>query len=1306
MKIIKFFFKIFVIILLISLLFWGGILALLHTQEGKQWIFQHLLAYVERKTQTEIDLESFSITFPLQFTLKNLSIKKEKKPVVALDSAEMTCSFSHLLHGRLIISSLHINQLHLFSLPTTEQPSPPSAEPLSLADEEMESAIDWDHPQFSFYAKISDLQINRIVIAPALLEEREIPVPLLKLLADSSLSLEGTATSNPFRMGLVSALTFTLTPADPLFPPVKLELATQHHQLQLNLAWSRCCQSVLKDLLDPTTALHWPDAVEAGLTLSTSGPLTSWRSLVQSHQLKGDQSIEGTCEVSLAASPDDLLYHPLIGSHSVMKAHFILNSEFLIKFIDVNFISPIVTAQGHTALSVNKEIQQGALIASFHSIEPFSPFFKIPLQGKLTLDGEFKGPLDSPAILFSITSPAIGIDRHLFENADLTLEANDVPHGDIEGTAHLLFHFRQQPVEALTSFTINPTTEQVTLSSLKANLFNIKTTGELTFHLPDKLLSGTLHADNADFNALSSFLNTPLQGEGEFNFQFSTKEGFDFKLTGKNWKREGCEAEAVFAHIRAGSPLFNTTELQIHSTLKAQGILCQNNKIDTKIYIASIESTHLTNLLGPTFTNLSSQWLAEKIQWNTIHIAKADGRVEMPDPLSHFQGVVEANLHNLLIGESGWDTISGRTEFSPNQTLWPFHLEGTGFWKEDALFTVNGDWHNETDHGWFIINQLEGRLGPYPFKNLSPIEYSEEAHQTQLTGFHLKLNEGEFQGSYRSKGDEFVMDFETNPLPTELLHFIAPEVPLTGRTSFAGNLKGTLENATGELRVRLHHVQLTEEILQQRPFIDGDIALKLGADGISLQSELKGIGSTPFIIDGHLPYTIGLIPFQFRKESALPFHIAMNAEGELAPYMSLFLSDATNITGKAKIALEIDGDIGAPEVKGSIALSEGSYESFSTDTIYHHIQGRLEGNGKQIILSEFSAQDNKNGSFSASGTISLSPSENFPLSFELHPKQIFIIDSDYASISASGQLTLDGTLLQATLAGNLTVDKGLIKLEESLPRSIKTVEVKYFNLPEGEEPPIPVTNQESSSSLHLDIELDVPDHFEIQGNRLNSVWKGEVHISGTPNDPLLNGELRIVNGDYNFNGKLFTLNPGSIHFGGSLDKKTTLYIVASQEIDRIRAEIILKGPINKPVISFRSNPPLSQREVLSYILFNRGISDITADQGEQLSQSFIALNTSDQTNAGDDFLSRMRNKIGLDRLDFSTGSQENQNFSLQLGKNITENIFISLNQSLVSAVPFLSVEIKLNKHLRLQADGGNVGDDNQFRTSLKWKKDY
>jgi translocation and assembly module TamB len=216
-----------------------------------------------------------------------------------------------------------------------------------------------------------------------------------------------------------------------------------------------------------------------------------------------------------------------------------------------------------------------------------------------------------------------------------------------------------------------------------------------------------------------------------------------------------------------------------------------------------------------------------------------------------------------------------------------------------------------------------------------------------------------------------------------------------------------------------------------------------------------------------------------------------------------------------------------------------------------------------------------------------------------------------------------------------------------------------------------------------------------------------------------------VEGEYDFNGKIFNLTQGNIHFNGPLTKKTSLYIVASKEIsniasnyqsqnayldgrttktfDHLRADIIVKGQVTKPVISFRSDPPLSQREILSYILFNRGISDITTDQGDQLSQSFISLNSSDQTSQTTDFLSRLRNNIGIDRLDFASGSDQNNDYSLQVGKYLTENIFVSINKSINAAVNRVAIEANLRQNLKAQAE---VGDDSQIRTSLKWKKDY
>src|SRR6202035_3934121 len=112
------------------------------------------------------------------------------------------------------------------------------------------------------------------------------------------------------------------------------------------------------------------------------------------------------------------------------------------------------------------------------------------------------------------------------------------------------------------------------------------------------------------------------------------------------------------------------------------------------------------------------------------------------------------------------------------------------------------------------------------------------------------------------------------------------------------------------------------------------------------------------------------------------------------------------LSGHAKIALQLSGQMNAPQIRGNIDLINGAYESLSTGALYHNIHAHLEGEGSKIILKNFSAQDNKNGSITATGIVNLDASQHFPFEFQVHPSHIFILDSDYIDISASGSLSL------------------------------------------------------------------------------------------------------------------------------------------------------------------------------------------------------------------------------------------------------------------------------------------------------------
>jgi translocation and assembly module TamB len=127
---------------------------------------------------------------------------------------------------------------------------------------------------------------------------------------------------------------------------------------------------------------------------------------------------------------------------------------------------------------------------------------------------------------------------------------------------------------------------------------------------------------------------------------------------------------------------------------------------------------------------------------------------------------------------------------------------------------------------------------------------------------------------------------------------------------------------------------------------------------------------------------------------------------------------------------------------------------------------------------------------------------------------------------------------------------------------------------------------------------------------------------------------------------------------------------------------------------------MSKKEILSLILFNKQISEITPFQGAELSQTVISLGGSDNT----DVFSRLRNSIGIDRVDISSVDTCDENeVTLKVGKYISRGIFVSLNRSMTAETNQVSIQASVTDHIKVEAE---VGDDSEATVSLKWETRY
>ncbi len=1287
MKIIKILKKIFIYFILLIFAIWIIALGILQTQSGQNWALKQILTYVEKFTQTQIQIQKISFSFPLNLSLEGVLISQADRPLISIQNFNLCCAYTKLLQGKLVFSQLQISDVDILEFPTLFLPN--------------HSSISWEKPVFPFYIKIEDISLSRFKINPNLLHNLNLPQEFEKIVERSSLSLNGIISNNPFKSALMAHLLIHVKSDQTNVPSFSLGLDTQNHHLSLSLHSDELPLYALQPQLFSQIKGHF-----AAYAFS---PIVSWQALIQGVSVENAPPIQGHLKFTLCSSKEeDTLLSTFVGQQTVIKGDYLLKSRHILEISHFNIDNPSFCLNGKGILNSNLEINHGYLQGRLENFERFQKWIGKNIQGKFILKAQLDGPIQKPSCTLKLEGPRLLINQQLFENIHATIQTSSQEQS-LNGSLATSFNYQENVWKAHTSFDWN---EQ---KHLKFSHFEIKAMesnlqGHLTCLLPEFIWEGALDIDVGNIAKFSNLSKTPIDGKAKLTLEFQKlsdskrkeKQGLRAELKAYNLSWDDWQAQQVALSLHTSPFTYNDCFPQVHASFEGQ-------QIHWKDYCIERSNVHTLSIIDTTLWKLgllSAEWKALNIQWKGGQAAEAIGKIQSKDPLQVGDSQIEFSIHQIQTPNIELKKFSGLTTMHASQSNSPFEIKGEGVWEENLLFTSKGEWSYQKNYLELEVQHFQGRFGPHPFKLKGPFHYTQKPEQKQLTELCLHWGEAEIQADFQQNEENILGQFKTNVIHSELFHFLAPDFPMTGKVAFQGRLEGTMQNPKAQVEVHLEQVQMIEEAFTQKPSIAGKLIFSLDEKVIRLQSRLDGFDQAPILMTGQLPIHFSLKPFVFKIDSQLPFEFSLNGEGKLDPYLNLFYNDTTNLSGQARIALKLSGQIQDPEIQGLIDLSNGTYESLSTGALYHHIEAHLEGKGKKMVLTRFSAQDKRNGQILAKGAIELDINRQFPFEFQIHPSRIFIVNSDYIDIWASGYLNLIGNTKQSKLTGELNIDQANVHLEETLPRQIKTVDIRYINTLQNEHTPLYLEEKNSHSSINLDVKLNASQNIHIEGNHLKSDWKGSLLATGTPENFQLHGDLRLIQGEFDFNGKVFNLSQGNIHFAGAPDKKTSLYIIANKDIDRITAEIIVKGPVNKPVLSFRSNPPLPQREVLSYILFNRGISDITMDQGEQLSQSFISLNSSEQTKSSTDFLSRLRNNIGIDRLDFTTkNNQENKDFGLQVGKHLTENVIVSVNQGMTSLAPIIAIEAKVHKNLKIQAEAG-VAEDAPIQMSIKWKKDY
>ncbi len=381
-------------------------------------------------------------------------------------------------------------------------------------------------------------------------------------------------------------------------------------------------------------------------------------------------------------------------------------------------------------------------------------------------------------------------------------------------------------------------------------------------------------------------------------------------------------------------------------------------------------------------------------------------------------------------------------------------------------------------------------------------------------------------------------------------------------------------------------------ILPQVPELPRTTArLAWGTTGsiLSVDGSLEPEGRNPITITGNTnfyPKKWAETPESFLTETFTAKVIA--PEIRLEPFADL--SPTINrIEGALKIELHADGTFQTPNITGDVNLDmpQGRFNIPRYSKVRKtSLAARFADN--QISISPFITSTD-GAIFTLDGTIGIADTSNPTFDLRLLADKALAWRNDNINSRLDADITLRGTLEDATLAGNLDVVESIFYKDiEILPLNVPVSIPKAPSLPSLHRKK-PKTNQDRIpipppyGLWKVDLKATTKDPFLVRGNLTTGKVTGTVIARGTLANPRLKGEMTIEELEAALPFSTLSLQGGKAVFtpeGGFIPQ---LQIRAQSRIPPYDVDLFIADKASSPTLTFASNPPLPENEIMTLL---------------------------------------------------------------------------------------------------------------------------
>lgn len=562
----------------------------------------------------------------------------------------------------------------------------------------------------------------------------------------------------------------------------------------------------------------------------------------------------------------------------------------------------------------------------------------------------------------------------------------------------------------------------------------------------------------------------------------------------------------------------------------------------------------------------------------------------------------------------------------------------------------------------------------------------------EFRDFELRAGGGRIAVDGRAGGERMALEVRIADLPAALADSVSPGLGARGTISGTASVAGA--SARPDARFDLRWLGAELQATREAGLGPLSVALAGRAAGgtLSLSGRAAG-GGLALTVAGDIA-TAEARALDLKVAGTLPLALANPRLAERGAVLR----------GTARLDLTVRGTAAAPAISGRVTARDAGFTDAATGVALRDVALDARIAGDRLRVDALSARSVAGGTLSARGSIGIAAAAGYPLDLAFALREARYEDGSLFAARFDADLTVTGSLAAGPIVGGvLRVARAEITVPEKLPRGAVALDVLHRHAP----PEVARTlararrqQGESSGSgaagAVFDLIVEAPARIFVRGRGLDAELGGRLALQGPVSDLRTDGAFELRRGRLDIFTRRLVFERGTLTFAGDLDP--VLDFSGTVAAGEVTVTVVVTGVASDPEVAFSSVPELPEDEVLAYLLFGRGVGQLSP---VQLARLAAAAAQFAGIGSGPGILERLRAATGLDDLDVV--ADEQGGVSLRAGRYLSDNLYLGLEQGTGAESSRVTVDLDIGRDFKAR---GEVGADGRSKIGVYFEKEY